>query len=723
MSDDKLRDSLEDLFSDASFPEMEGEGGTLPPTPESTGEPHPEPAEELLAPFAPPDVAELSPSALAGPAPAGPDSSEEDRERTTRKRGGTQEHPVLPRSPLEDLETWRKGLVQRIFRDFTRFGVVVLAAGCYDAYASGEIWLIPFYLAAYALIALGHLWRRAPYTLQALVLLGLIYGLGVLDLVEDGIGGSGRVLLVLLPFSAILFFGLREGAVVLGLVLLTMTGFSWAFATGRMVVPVEKQVVSANPIVWLSGTFVLMMMAALPLVSLGYILPRLTATLAQSRKLSDALEVERDRLEDQVTGRTRALQEANYALQRRAIQLEASAEVGRVITSIVDVDQLLRRTMELIRDKFGFYHVGIFLLDEAGEWAILQAATGEAGAQMLAQGHRLAVGETSMVGWTALHRQPRIEMDVGQDDQRQDGPAIRFANPLLPYTRSEITLPLMVSDRLLGVLNVQSAEAAAFDDEDVRVLQSMANQVAVAIENAQRFSDETLLLEATSPIYRASRRLAQATTIGEVADSIIASVAETGADGCTVVEFEFSSPSVLPREPEALIYRGVWRRNREPEYQPGMRLSIAESPFPFHIVSTLWTVADVEQDAHLPERARQVFEETGARALVNIPLRARERVIGQVVVLRDTPGPFPDSALRLYEALSNQAAVALERGQLLEEAQRSAEQEQQTRQMVDRIHRAVEIEQALQTTAEELSQAMRVPHVAIQLSLKAPMNE
>ncbi len=417
-------------------------------------------------------------------------------------------------------------------------------------------------------------------------------------------------------------------------------------------------------------------------------------------------------LEQQVNERTRALQEANRILQRRAIQLQASTEVGRAITSIFDVDELLAQTVELIRDRFGFYHAGIFLLDETGEWAVLREATGEAGAQMKARGHRLAMGDTSMVGWTVLHRQPRIALYAEAD-------AVRFPNPLLPYTRSEMTLPLMVGERLLGVLNVQSTEVAAFEEEDVRTLQSMANQVAVAIENARRVSDEALLLEATSPIYRASRRLAQATTIDEVADSIIASVRETGADGCTVVEFEFSPAG----EPEALLYRGVWRRDRDPQFRRGMRLPITQSPFPLDLVSTLWSVADVERAEHLPQSARRVFEQTDVRAAANIPLRARERVVGQVVVLRSTPGPFSDSALRLYEALSNQAAVALERGQLLEEAQQRGDRELLARKMIDRIRRAMDIEQALQTTAEELSQAMGAGHVSIELSLEAPAYE
>jgi transcriptional regulator with GAF, ATPase, and Fis domain len=135
------------------------------------------------------------------------------------------------------------------------------------------------------------------------------------------------------------------------------------------------------------------------------------------------------------------------------------------------------------------------------------------------------------------------------------------------------------------------------------------------------------------------------------------------------------------------------------------------------MVSTLWTVPDVDQDDRLPRSARVVFQATGAQALVNIPLRSGERVIGQVVVLRATPGPFTESALRLYEVLSDQAAVALERAELLEEAQRRAAQEQQARQMIDRIRRAMDLEQALEVAAEELSQAIHVPHVSINLGI------
>jgi signal transduction histidine kinase len=198
--------------------------------------------------------------------------------------------------------------------------------------------------------------------------------------------------------------------------------------------------------------------------------------------------------------RDRALGEADYRLRWQASRLEVCAKVGRIITSILDLDQLLRQTVDLIRDCLGFYHAGIFLLDESGEWAVLREATGEAGAQMKAQGYRLAVDETSMVGWTALHRQPCVTLDVGES-------AVRFNNPLLPHTRSEMTLPLMVGERVLGVLNVQSTEEAAFDEDDVRVIQSVADQVAVAVENARQHAETAESARAHATEQEAARRL------------------------------------------------------------------------------------------------------------------------------------------------------------------------------------------------------------------------
>jgi PAS domain S-box-containing protein len=168
-------------------------------------------------------------------------------------------------------------------------------------------------------------------------------------------------------------------------------------------------------------------------------------------------------------------------LQRRNMHLIASSEVAKAATQILDIQELLTRCVDLIRTHFGFYYAAIFLIDEAGEWAVLRAATGEAGEKLLAQGHRLGVGSQSMVGWVTANNAARIALDVGEE-------AIRFNNPLLPKTRSEMALPLRVRGEVIGALDTQSTSVNAFTPEDIQTIQMMADQVAIAIDNARMFS-------------------------------------------------------------------------------------------------------------------------------------------------------------------------------------------------------------------------------------------
>jgi GAF domain-containing protein/HAMP domain-containing protein len=169
-------------------------------------------------------------------------------------------------------------------------------------------------------------------------------------------------------------------------------------------------------------------------------------------------------------------------VKARTAQLEATLEVGRVASAILDPDDLMEKVTQLISDRFGYYYTAIFLLDENGAWAELKDATGEAGKILRERGHRLPIGGKSMVSAAIQTRRGKIALDVGDE-------ATRFDNPLLPRTRSEIALPLLSGNRVLGVLDVQSVVAAAFDENDINTLQNMANQVAVSIENARLFRE------------------------------------------------------------------------------------------------------------------------------------------------------------------------------------------------------------------------------------------
>ncbi|MEW5956231.1 MAG: ATP-binding protein [Chloroflexota bacterium] len=164
---------------------------------------------------------------------------------------------------------------------------------------------------------------------------------------------------------------------------------------------------------------------------------------------------------------------------RRANLLTAAAKVSQNITQILNIDELLPQTVDIICEAYGFYYAGVFLIDEAGEFAVLRAGRGKPGQIMIENNHKLAVGGNSMIGACTARNEARISLDV--DTER-----VWYPNPVLPDTRSEVALPLAVGQKVIGAVTVQSVEAAAFSDEDIFSLQAMANQLAIAIDNARQ---------------------------------------------------------------------------------------------------------------------------------------------------------------------------------------------------------------------------------------------
>ena len=201
-----------------------------------------------------------------------------------------------------------------------------------------------------------------------------------------------------------------------------------------------------------------------------------------------------EQLEDLYASLEQRVAERTEALRRRTLQLEAAATVAREAAAIRDVDTLLNEAVRLISSRFGFYHAGIFLVDETGEYAVLRAVSSEGGRRMLERGHKLAVGKVGIVGYVAGTGEPRIALDVGED-------AVFFDNPDLPLTRSEMALPLRVRGEVIGVLDVQSEKPAAFTEEDIAVLQVMADQIAFAIENARLLEESQRALRELERLY------------------------------------------------------------------------------------------------------------------------------------------------------------------------------------------------------------------------------
>lgn len=165
-------------------------------------------------------------------------------------------------------------------------------------------------------------------------------------------------------------------------------------------------------------------------------------------------------------------------VEERTRQVRTASEVARAVTSIPSLEELLHQAVQLIRERFDYYHVSIFLLDEEGQNAELRQSTGEAGRALLARGHKLEVGSDSIIGWVTANNQPRVASDVSEDP-------VHFRNELLTETRSEAAVPLQVGGSVLGALDVQSDQPNAFSEEDIEILQTLADQLSAAIQNAR----------------------------------------------------------------------------------------------------------------------------------------------------------------------------------------------------------------------------------------------
>jgi GAF domain-containing protein len=234
-----------------------------------------------------------------------------------------------------------------------------------------------------------------------------------------------------------------------------------------------------NPLQWMIST------APVVLGILAYLIGRRQARILQ---LIEELRIgldERSALVSRLEGLSASLQQE---AERQLVQLKTAAQVAQEGNALIEPDQLLSQTVKLVSERFGFYHVGIFLHDDKNEYTVLKAANSEGGQQMLRGGHRLKIGEVGIVGYVAQSGTARIALDVGSD-------AVFFNNPDLPETRSEIALPIKTLGKTFGVLDIQSTKTGAFDENDAVTLQIIADSLASAIENARLFAEQQASLD------------------------------------------------------------------------------------------------------------------------------------------------------------------------------------------------------------------------------------
>jgi GAF domain-containing protein len=324
--------------------------------------------------------------------------------------------------------------------------------------------------------------RSVPYLARSSAALLMLYIVTLFFGVISGLYGPGQMLLLAILLLTAILLGVRAFVASLLVGLATLFLYSTYTVKGWASVPPQWPMgASFNLEGWLINSLFLLAGTALAVVPLLVIVNQLHVRLQKYKASYAGLEKERDELEIRLTGRT-------ADLERRLSQLRTAAEISRSISSVLDPDELLQQVVDLLASNVKLYYAGVFLLDDRGHYAILRAGSGDAGKAMIAEGHRLQVGGSSMIGWATAARQARIALDVGTE-------AVRFNNPHLPLTRSELALPILGKSKVLGALTIQSDQAGAFDENDILILQGIADSLAIAMENAQLFQQNQRDLE------------------------------------------------------------------------------------------------------------------------------------------------------------------------------------------------------------------------------------
>jgi len=362
----------------------------------------------------------------------------------------------------------------------------------------------------------------------------------------------------------------------------------------------------------------------------------------------------RTTLEERVRERTVELENANQINEKRARQFSAVAQVMSAVSSVQLLDDLLPLITRVISEQFNVYHTGVFLLDDKKELATLRAANSEGGQRMLARKHSLPVGQTGIVGYVAATGQPRIALDVGSD-------SAYFDNPDLPETHSEIALPLRYAGQIIGVLDVQSLEPNAFQADDVTVLSTLANQVAIAINNALTIEE-------------ANKALAEArSAIGQVTQEAWQVLRPTQLG----LGFTYSETGVKPLQ--------------EP-------------------------LDNMQAHEALNKGQTMITTSPDHRTVLAVPIRLRDRVIGVMQLSnRSSYEKLTQDDADIAEAVAQRLSLAIETATLLQSTQHRADIEKVTANITSKVSSSARFETILQIAAQELSRALGGSDVLVQI--------
>lgn len=358
--------------------------------------------------------------------------------------------------------------------------------------------------------------------------------------------------------------------------------------------------------------------------------------------------------------------EATYLLaqtERRARQLQTSAEVSQSVGSILDLEELFPRLVDLIKDAFSYDHVQIFLMDDNDEWAELRASTGEAGELLLGIKHRLRKGSDSVIGMVTSRGEPQIALDTA------DANVVHQPNPYLPNTRSEMALPLNIKGQIVGALDVQSNLPNAFSEEDVKVLTTLAAQISVAIDNARLYEASQQQAGQMSFLFEITAEAAAASNLSEALQLVSLHV----RDMLRALSVIIYLPQLYMDEHENILktLRPVALAGLN---QPLEELEEVRMDNPTYLLSQVSETMQAFVIDEIQQETRYLPASQEARSAVIVPLIAGGELVGVMVMEDARPNAYGYDTLQLLLTMAGSLAAIVQSTRLLEQLQETNEQ-------------------------------------------------
>ena len=610
---------------------------------------------------------------------------------------------------------WRQALFERILRVVAIVALPMLLVGGYYIYTTGQLWLLGLVLFGYVGVLISAFMSRIPYVVRVWALLSALLVLGVSDLLSYGWGEDGRLYLMTATLFATLFLGGRHSVTVLIVSALLLTSFVVLVSLG-VLVPVQPGTEYTTTAL-VSGLIVFIVCTTALAVSFNSLLPRVFDSLQRSAQLSADLEARQHDL----AARMRALQDSNLSLRHQALYMDAGVQVARELMQQFDVESLLEQTVNLVSRHFDLPHVALYVPDETGAWLVLRAASSPAGRKLVAEGYRLKLAGESALGNAFATRQPYIvRVNAGTVDA--DLVAAHLAQPGLSAAQAAALLPLVIADEALGILDLHSAEESTFDQDSLRILEGLAWQVAVALDNARRLSAKDSVLEMANPFFRLAQRVGTAQTEAEVHTAILELVQGfhpgrayivQKAEGARDAEYR-----VTDLREAALNVQRVTEGDAAGNFGAALALGT--------ILAKPLLIPDVGAPPDLPESecsdfCQRLVEDTafggGSRSAALIPLRAGAEFYGLVMVGFDGAHRSTTLETHIYRAIAEFGGGTLARLALLREAQTRLAQEQWLREFSERVLQTPDLETMLAQAAQALQEVAYADGVVATLTL------